>query len=164
MITQVALALVIVAGAGLLMNSMWRIQDVDLGLADVDQMLTFQLALPAAKYQQGEQVVGFYELLSQDLENIPGVEAVGFVNRLPLLGGWNTRVGVWGDPEREVNFVSYRPVTRGYFEAQRDPGSRVPRGHPAPGDSRPANEPSRPAPRAAVRCRDSRVRLRSCRC
>jgi len=116
-ITEVALALVIVAGAGLLMNSMSRLQDVDLGLADLDHMLTFQISLPEAKYESGEPVVGFFEALSSDLERIPGVEAVGFVNRLPLLGGWNTRVSPWGDPEREANFVSYRPVTAGYFEA-----------------------------------------------
>jgi predicted permease len=116
-ITEVALALVLVAGAGLLMNSMWRLQEVELGLADVDQIMTFQVALPEAKYQEDEQVVGFFDALSRDLESIPGVEAVGFVNRLPLLGGFNTRMSVWGDPEREVNFVSYRPVTPGYFDA-----------------------------------------------
>jgi predicted permease len=116
-ITEVALAVVIVAGAGLLMNTMWRLQEVDLGLADVDQMMTFQLALPEAKYQEGEQVVGFFDALARDLESIPGVEAVGFVNRLPLLGGYNTHMSVWGESERESNFVSYRPVTSGYFDA-----------------------------------------------
>jgi predicted permease len=114
---EVALALVIVAGAGLLMNSMWRLQHVDLGLADTDEMLTFQLTLPEAKYEEGAPVVGFFDELSRELTSIPGVEAVGFVNRLPLLGGYNTRISVWGDPEREANFVSYRPVTPGYFDA-----------------------------------------------
>jgi putative ABC transport system permease protein len=116
-ITEVALALVIVAGAGLLMNSMWRLQNVDLGLTDVDQMLTFQVSLPEAEYPSGDPVVGFYDALTEDLESIPGVEAVGFVNRLPLLGGTNTRISVWGDSEREANFVSFRPVTSGYFDA-----------------------------------------------
>jgi len=116
-VTEVALSLVLVAGAGLLMNSMWRLQEVDLGLADVDQMMTFRVTLPEASYEEGEPVVGFFDALARDLEGIPGVEAVGFVNRLPLLGGWNTRMSVWGDPEREANFVSYRPVTPGYFDA-----------------------------------------------
>jgi putative ABC transport system permease protein len=116
-ISEVALALVIVAGAGLLMKSMARLQDVDLGLADIDQMLTFRLSLPEAKYESGEPVVGFYANLASDLERIPGVEAVGFVNRLPLLGGWNANISVWENPEREASFVSFRPVTSGYFEA-----------------------------------------------
>jgi predicted permease len=115
--TEVALALVIVAGAALLMNSMWKLQEVDLGMAEVDQLMTFQVSLPDAKYPEDEQVVAFFRTLSRDLESIPGVEAMGFVNRLPLLGGWNTRLSVWGDPERQANFVSIRPVTSGYFEA-----------------------------------------------
>jgi predicted permease len=116
-ITEVALALVLAAGAGLLMNSMWRLQEVDLGLADIDQMMTFQVALPEAKYMEDDQVVGFFDALSLDLESVPGVEAVAFVNRLPILGGYNTLLAVWGDPERYANFVSYRPVTSGYFDA-----------------------------------------------
>jgi putative ABC transport system permease protein len=116
-ITEVALALVLVAGAGLLINSMWRLQEVDLGLADMDRMMTFRVSLPSARYESGDAVMGFYDALARDLSRIPGVEAVGFVNRLPLLGGWNTHVGVLGDPEREADFVSFRAVTEGYFDA-----------------------------------------------
>jgi putative ABC transport system permease protein len=116
-VIQVALALVLVVGAGLLTKSMWRLQEIDLGLVDIDHMLTFQLTLPEAKYETGQPVVGFYETLATNLESLPGIEGVGFVNRLPLLGGFNARLSVWGEPERTLDFVSMRPVTRGYFDA-----------------------------------------------
>ena len=56
--------------------------------------------------------------LSIDSEPVTGVEAVGLVNRLPLLGGTNlTNFPVYGDPERVSHFVSVRAVSPGYFDA-----------------------------------------------
>ena len=48
---EVALGVLIVAGAGLLTNSLWRLQQVELGVSDVDRVLTFNLSLPQAKYE-----------------------------------------------------------------------------------------------------------------
>jgi predicted permease len=116
--TEVALAVLIVVGAGLLTNSVWRLQEIELGVQNEERVLTFQVALPSAKYEEPAAVTNFFEPLVEDLERIPGVEAVGLVNRLPLLGGYNvTNFPVFGDPERVAHFVSIRSVTPGYFEA-----------------------------------------------
>ena len=115
---EIALAVLIVAGAGLLTNSLWQMQQVELGVSDVDQVLTFSFSLPGAKYQDNTAINGFHDRLITELEPVPGVQAVGLVNRLPLLGGTNlTNFPVFGDPERVSHFVSIRSVSPGYLEA-----------------------------------------------
>jgi len=117
-ISVVALAVLIVSGAGLLTKSIWQLQRVDLGVLEPDRVLTLQLSLPAAKYEDDAAMRGFYEEMIADLERTPGIQAAGLVNRLPLLGGYNiTSVTAFGDPDREARFVSMRSVTPGYFEA-----------------------------------------------
>lgn len=115
---EVALAVLIVTAAGLLTNSVWRLQHIELGVADEERVLTFQLSLPEARYRADESIRLFYDRLADDIQRIPGVQAAGFVNRLPLLGGYNTTVfSAVDDPERVARFVSIRSVTPGYFEA-----------------------------------------------
>jgi len=115
---EVALAVLIVAAAGLLTNSLWQMQQVELGVSDVDRVLTFNLSLPRAKYADAAAVNEFYDRLTVEIEPVAGVEAVGLVNELPLLGGVSfTNFPVFGDPERVAHFVSFRTVSPGYFEA-----------------------------------------------
>jgi putative ABC transport system permease protein len=84
-IAQVALSVVLLAGAGLLAKSLWMLSDVDPGFS-ADNLLTFRLSLPANKYQKDEQVNGFYNQISEQLSNLPGVRSAGSVNMLPLSG------------------------------------------------------------------------------
>jgi predicted permease len=114
---EVALAVLVVAGAGLLANSMWRLQQVDLGVADAERVMTFRMSLPGAAYDGDGAIPAFTDELGARLAALPGVEAVGFVNRLPLLGGDNTTMSVYGEPERSADFVSSRLITPGYFDA-----------------------------------------------
>jgi len=100
-----------------LANSMWRLQQVELGVADVDRVLTFSMSLPGAAYPDADAIGGFVDQLGARLEALPDVEAAGFVNRLPLLGGDNTHMTAYGDPTREADFVSMRFITPGYFAA-----------------------------------------------
>ena len=112
--TEVALAVLIVCGAGLLTSSVWKLQQVDLGVRDADRALTFQLSIPSAKYASPDAIQSFWTDLQTALGQVPGVEAVGLVNRLPLLGGYNiTNVYAFGDKERAAHFVSVRSVTSG---------------------------------------------------
>ncbi len=115
--TEVALAVVVVAGAGLLANSVWRIRQVDLGVTRPDRVMTFTMTLPATSYPGVSSIRGFADEIDRSIGVLPGVQAVGFVNRLPLLGGDNTTVTPFGDPAREVNFTSIRYITPGYFDA-----------------------------------------------
>jgi putative ABC transport system permease protein len=117
-IVEIALAVLIVAGAGLMMNSMWRLQQLDLGLTDMDRVMTLQISLPEAKYEGDETVGAFYDELVGGLERIPGVEAAAIVNRLPLMGGYNiTNLPSVDDPERVAHFVEVRGITPGFFDA-----------------------------------------------
>jgi predicted permease len=116
-VTEVALSVLVVAGAGLLANSMWRLQKVDLGVHEPERVMTFTLSLPAATYPGPAPIETVIDALDARLASTPGVLASGFVNRLPLLGGDNTRVTVFGDDTRGADFTSVRFMTPGYFAA-----------------------------------------------
>ena len=91
--TQVALALTLLAGAGILLASFHRLQQVDVGVR-VDRVLTFEINLPTARYDQTRRA-SIQEELARRLETIPGVVAAGAVSRLPATGSyhpWNTHV------------------------------------------------------------------------
>ena len=72
-VTEVALAVLIVVGAGLLANSMWRLQQVDLGLMDEERVLTFQVSPPNSKYPDGTAIRTFFAELVTGLDALPGV-------------------------------------------------------------------------------------------
>ncbi len=117
-ITEVALAVLVVSGAGLLTNSVWNLQKVKLGVKDAEQVLTFQVSLPEATYHDNATIQAFWGDLVAELDRVPGVRAAGLVNRLPLLGGDNiTNTYAYGNHERAAHFVSIRSVTPEYLAA-----------------------------------------------
>jgi predicted permease len=81
-VSQVALAVVLLAGAGLLLRSLERLRRVEPGL-DPTNTVTFELNLPAARYGSYEAVLRFYRELVERVEALPGVAAVG-AGGLPL--------------------------------------------------------------------------------
>ncbi|HEY7183291.1 MAG TPA: ABC transporter permease [Blastocatellia bacterium] len=85
-IAEVALALVLLVGAGLMIRSFMRLQNVPLGFAP-NHVLTMQLALPTAKYGQGAPRVNFINQLMQRLRATPGLIEASAVTNLPLAGG-----------------------------------------------------------------------------
>ena len=81
---ELALALVLLAGAGLLLNSLVRILNVDPGFAP-ENLLTVNLRLPGGdSYHTREQIASFYKRSIERLRALPGVSAVGTINKLPL--------------------------------------------------------------------------------
>ena len=86
--TQVALALVLLVGSGLLMRTFSRLQQVDLGF-DASHVLTAQIVLPTAKYVGGERQLAFFGALRDRLAGSPGVQAVGLTTDVPLAGGYS---------------------------------------------------------------------------
>jgi putative ABC transport system permease protein len=80
---EVALALALLVGAGLLIRSLWRLQQIDPGFQP-DRLLTLQLEFPDFRYRNDAQVMSFITQLSERLAAAPGVESVGMADSLPL--------------------------------------------------------------------------------
>jgi putative ABC transport system permease protein len=126
---QAALALVLLIGAGLMLQSFSRLQRVELGF-DPDRLLTMKMDPPWSKYGVVEQTAPFYRRVVEEVERIPGVEAVAFNDSLPLAGqdvreGANKlTVEIEGQPrdEQERNpYVNAQIVNHGYFRAMKIP-------------------------------------------
>jgi putative ABC transport system permease protein len=81
---QVALAVIVVIGAGLMVRSFDALTAVDRGFAAHDGVLVTELALPAGSYADEAAVVTFYDQLSERLAALPGVQQVGITGTLPL--------------------------------------------------------------------------------
>jgi putative ABC transport system permease protein len=84
-VVELALAVMLLAGAGLLMRSFMKLQAVDPGFK-VDPALTFDLTLPDARYKEMDQQIAFYDQLLPRLRSLPGVQAASAVMGLPLSG------------------------------------------------------------------------------
>src|SRR6266542_2651207 len=116
--SEIALAVVLLVGAGLMMKSLLRLLQANVGF-DPQNLLTMTVALPPAKYTDANRQVAFHEQLKERLGSLPGVSGVGTVNILPLQAGNTTRVNVEGDPvpppgqELEANI---RTVDESYFQ------------------------------------------------
>ncbi|HTG94592.1 MAG TPA: ABC transporter permease [Pyrinomonadaceae bacterium] len=81
-VIELALAVMLLSGAGLLLKSLWRLQNVDLGI-NPDRVLTMQVALRGQRYEDPAQVKDFSERLIQQTKSIPGVRLVALTNSLP---------------------------------------------------------------------------------
>lgn len=119
-IVELALALVLLAGAGLLMKSFIQLEQVDLGF-DRKGILTFGVSLPEAKYTEPTQSAEFYRALDERLEALPGVERAAAVFGPPLSGfrysisAHDVDGRLLGDAEQDRLSVQVRIVTPGYF-------------------------------------------------
>jgi putative ABC transport system permease protein len=122
-IAEVALALPLLAGAGLLTRSLAGLADTPLGL-DPEGVLTLRVELPGSRYKEDEQRLAFHERLLSALSASPGVRAAGITSSLPLTGLFDLQIGLnverpGGTPE-EIT-AGLRLVSPGYFEALRIP-------------------------------------------
>jgi len=84
-VIEFALALTLLAGAGLTIHSFWNLRQVDLGIRK-DHVLTFSLPIPNDRFSTPEQITGFYNLLLEKMETIPGVTQASASTGLPLEG------------------------------------------------------------------------------
>ena len=129
-VVQVAAALVLVVGAGLLVRSFSALRRVALGV-DPDGVLTFEVNLPPARYPDGAARQRFHEQLEGRIAGLPGVSAAGATSWLPVNGRYHT----WGfstDPVNLDNGAAWmlsdvRMVAGSYFDAV---GIRLLRGEP----------------------------------
>ena len=119
-VTEVALSLVLLAGAGLMVRSFVKLMNVEPGFK-TENALTFGVALPRTKYKEAQQRVGFQRQLIERLAMLPGVSGVGAVNNLPL-GFDGSDTFFWRDgqpaPQRgQAPLANVQVISDGYFGA-----------------------------------------------
>src|ERR1043165_2824954 len=134
-VTQVALALVLLVGAGLLVKSLQRLQSVDPGF-NPDNLLTVRVSLPQGKYETDQKLIDFFQQAMTQIRSLPGVVSVGEINVAPFTGLYSgTSVQVVGWPElppsqalktgvsvTDANYFQTMqiPVTRGRVYSQQE--------------------------------------------
>lgn len=122
-VSEVALSLVLLIGAGLLILSVVRLQRVDPGYRP-DHLLTARIDLSPIRYRQPESITSFVNQFEEQTAALPGVSAVGLATSIPLGGYW------WGKfltvegravpaTLAEVPQIAYSQVTAGYLQAMR---------------------------------------------
>ncbi|HZS44545.1 MAG TPA: ABC transporter permease [Blastocatellia bacterium] len=116
-VSEVALTIVLLIGAGLLIRSFIRLQRVDPGF-NTHNLLTMQINLPRAKYQTGQQWDAFYQQILRRVQSLPGVESAGLTFRLPFNGAEGSAgFGIEGHPSDTAKFAYSGRVSPGYFSA-----------------------------------------------
>lgn len=122
-ISEIALSLVLLVGAGLLVKSFLRLQGISPGL-DARNVLAVRLSLPKARYTNCAAVAAFFDALRPRLERLPGVIAVGFTSALPLSGVLASvpfTIEGRAAPPDEAMWADYRVASAGYFRAMKIP-------------------------------------------
>jgi putative ABC transport system permease protein len=98
-VAEIALAIVLLAGAGVLTRSFLRLQGVGVGF-NARNVLTMQVTLPDARYDKDAKIVNFFTQAIERMQSLPGVEAAGAINHTPFLGlGTQDGFSVEGRPK-----------------------------------------------------------------
>ena len=120
-IAEVALAVVLLIGAGLLLRSLWRLLDVPLGF-NPRNVLAVTVSLPRAVYPEPYQQLQFAESLLDRLKNAPGIEAVGISTAIPLTGITDVGIAFEGRTgETGGTTANYFRVTPAYLRVMQIP-------------------------------------------
>ena len=128
-VAEIALSLVLLAGAGLMVRSFVEMMSADLGVRP-EGVLTLQMSLPRAGYPEPAQRAQFYEQLVERVRAVPGVASAGVINYVPMdrSGNSSSQFHVEGEPAPPQDrrpYANYVVVSPGYFEAA---GARLLRG------------------------------------
>jgi predicted permease len=118
-VAEVALAVVLVAGAGLMVRSVANLFATETGFR-AEGVLTMRLSTPSTAYPDSARVAAFWEELRRRVAAVPGVDAVGAARQLPLaseMGDWGLQVDGYAPPPGEGTPGDWQVVTAGYFEA-----------------------------------------------
>lgn len=122
-VIEVALSVVLLIGAGLMVRSLWKLQNINPGF-DQHNVLTLALMVPKHQFTEPRQESQFFDEVLARVRSLPGVESAGAVDNLPLLGGSNQPVAAEGHPLvalSEQPEVSVRVATSGYIQAMHIP-------------------------------------------
>jgi predicted permease len=131
-VSELALSVLLLAGAGLLIRSFSRLVDVSPGF-QTQHLLTAELSLPEKAYPDGPPVQKFYTQLMANLSTVPGIQSAGAASAMPLTDSYNSGSVFFEDTsipdiprlQNLGNFpymeIDQRAVTSGYFQAMRIP-------------------------------------------
>ena len=123
-VAEVAISLVLLIGAGLLINSFLRLRNVDPGFR-TDNLLTMKIVVPESKYTEFEPWSAFYTDVIQRVQSLPGVRSAAVITNLPLYRQGNTNsIRIEGTPEPppgQAPVVATRVISPGYFETMSIP-------------------------------------------
>jgi putative ABC transport system permease protein len=115
---EMALAVVLLAGAGVMIRSFLKVHTADVGVKTAN-LLVAHIALPSAKYPGAEAQISFYERLKTGLEAIPGVESMAIADRLPTDGSRHLPYELAGTPQVDQGLrpkISALVIGPGYFK------------------------------------------------
>jgi len=117
-VSEMALSLLLLVGAGLLLKDFVRLRNIDVGVRS-DGVWTAAIQLPEARYEKQPQQFQFAMALLDKLQRTPGVEAAALSDRLPLEGGSNGYVKLRGQTSAPMSgpLVEVHSVTPDYFRA-----------------------------------------------
>jgi putative ABC transport system permease protein len=123
-VVEVAMAAVLLVGAGLLVRSLLRLQAMPLGFAP-ENVITMQVSLPGSKYGERVQRVNFFDELLEGLRKVPGVIDAAATERTPGAGGnWTVEIAVEGDEgvtDKTRSSADAHVATPHYFRAMNIP-------------------------------------------
>ena len=126
-VSEVALAVVLLVGAGLLIRSFQILRQVETGFT-TENLLTMRMVLPMPKYAKPEARRAFYDEMLRRVKELPGVESAGMITFLPLsFNGMNFSFSVEGQAspgDMKLPFALYRVVSPDYFRAMGIPLQR----------------------------------------
>ena len=123
---EIALSLMLLAGAGLMLKSLWQLTRVDTGFS-AEGVLTMQLTLPPGRYDSLDARAALLRRIEERLGALPGVQTVGAIDFLPLSGSSNGvpyRVAGQELPPGSSQVANFRVVTPDFFRALRIPLER----------------------------------------
>jgi putative ABC transport system permease protein len=120
-VAEVALAVMLTVGAGLLVRSYERLSKVPPGF-DPEGLMTMTLAIPQTRYDSAAKVVGFYRSLLERVQALPGVERTAAVRQLPVtVRSWSSGLAVQGREPLGQTDILHREVMGDYFRVMRVP-------------------------------------------
>lgn len=122
-VSEVALSLMLLIGAGLMIRSLWFLRQVDTGF-DRHRLLTASVAVSSTQFPLPSQETTFFNEVLARVRALPGVESAGAVDDLPLSGGSHQPIAVEGQPVQSLSDqpeIGVRAVTSGYLQTMKIP-------------------------------------------
>jgi putative ABC transport system permease protein len=121
---EIALAVSLLIGAGLMVKSFLRLQAVNPGF-NPNQLLTMVVSLPRAKYPKSDKIAAFYQQVLEKVKTLPGVQSVGATTGLPIQGGGGSATffveGAEHTPPEKGTNTNFQAINPDYFRAMSIP-------------------------------------------